>query len=60
MPELIEREVFKNTKRKVNQFYKRSVRKICFKLKNETIKNDLMNGQVQIDLFCKDMSQFYC
>jgi len=55
MPELIEREVFRNAKRKVNHIYKRTIRKLCFRLKDERAKSDLLNGQIQIALLCKEI-----
>ena len=55
MPEVVEREVFRSAKRKVNHIYKRTIRKLCFKLKDESTKSDLLNGQIQIALLCKEI-----
>ena len=55
MPELIEREVFRNAKRKVNHIYKRRIRKLCFKLKDESTKSGLLNGQIDVVCLCKDV-----
>lgn len=55
LSELIEREVFKNTKRKTNHIYKRSIRKLCFKLKCDDTRSDLVSGKIPVDCFCKEI-----
>ena len=49
IPEMIEREVFKNAKRKIDVNYKRRIRKLVFDLRNKQGDYDKFFGEKKLN-----------